>query len=187
MNIRSLSTKILPLTLLFILSITVVAQAPIFPFPAQPPAPPQNQVKKPLQRPFLVPVPVTNVVGSENSPESSQRPYLAPVPNIPTTVIAPSRRLKLIVVSEHEFLNMDLRTELAYQNRLGRQVQTNRDINSFIAMVLQNFSTDGWSTSWQGTRASTYLTDFYHSGGQHLRIEIESASTGGYNVLLYKF
>ena len=208
MNFRSLFTESLPLTLLSIFAITTaIAQAPIFPFPAQPPVASlstpsvpttvqQNQVAAQsigvtqiLQRPFLIPEPIG--ITPENTIQAPQRPFLTPSSNTPTniatTVAAPSRAPQLLVLSEYDMLNMDLKTEFAYQTHIRRQVQTNKDIHSFIATMIQNLGNSGWSTGWQGTRASTYLTDFYHSGGQHLRLEVESATDVGYRILLYRF
>ena len=183
---NSFSTKSLSTALLLaFISTLAVAQSPILPFPAQAPA-------RISAQPFLQQNQV--IVGPASVIQAPQRTYAAPVLQTPTvqTPVAATQlaapRL-LTVVSEHEILNMDLRTEMAYQSRIQRHVQTNRDINSFVSMMVQDLGTAGWSTSWQGARNATgaYLTDLYHTGGQHLRLEVEHVNTGGYKVLLYTY
>ncbi len=185
MILRSLFTKSLPAALLltFIFT-TAVAQSPILPFPVQ--APVQLSAQPFLQQNQVI-------VGPSSVIQVPQRAYVAPVLQTPTytaPIAAPVQSAPLqSVVSEHEILNMDLRIEMAYHNRIQRHVQTNRDINSFVSMMSQNLATSGWSTSWQGynNTSGAYVTDLYHTGGQHLRLEVENASTGGYQVLLYTF
>lgn len=188
MNIRS-SIKTLLLALLGMLFTTVVGQAPIFPFPAQAP------VAQLSAQPFLQQNQVVVGKASVAQIAPTQRSYIAPtLAATPTTQQLASQPLPVaaplqIVLSEHELFNMDLKREMAYQPRVQRQVQTNRDINSFSSIMIQNLGRHGWSTSWQGVRNSTgaVLTDLYQSGGQHLRLEVEYGDSGGYQVLLYKF
>lgn len=186
MILRSLFTKSLPAALLLtFMFTTAVAQSPIFPFPVQAPAQPSVQ-------PFLQQNQV--IVGPASVIQVPQRTYAAPVLQTPiyaapiTTTPIQSAPLPS-VVSEHEVLNMDLRIAMAYQSRIQRHVQTNRDINGFVSMMAQNLASSGWSTSWQGARnvSGTYVTDFYHAGGQHLRLEVKNISAGTHQVLLYTF
>lgn len=191
MSIHNL-IKALLLALLGMTFTTVVAQAPIFPFPSQ--APVAELSAQPFLQPNIQPNQVVVGKASVAQIAPTQRSYAAPTLTTTPTVIGPPVTGPLqIVISEHELLNMDLKREMAYQTRIQRQVQTTRDINSFSSMMVQNLSRSGWSTSWQGVRNSTgaVLTDLYQSGlyagGEHLRLEVTHGDNGGYQVLLYKF
>ena len=183
----------------------VTAQSPLYPFPQQAPAAVSAQ-------PFLQPgqivvgkASVTHFASTQNQ-APAQRSYVSPtlvssntlnsntvVANtaLPTPIARSYAAPLQIVLSEHEMLNINPRTELAYQGRIERHVQSSRDINSFTGMMIQSLGRHGWSTSWQGIRnpSGTILTDLYQSGGQHLRLEVgqNSNTTGGYQIVLYNF
>lgn len=188
MILRSLFTpfmKSLPAALLLIfIFTTAVSQSPLLPFPAQAPA-------RISAQPFLQQNQV--IVGPASVIQAPQRTYAAPAIQTPAysapLAAVPLAAPKQSVVSEYDILNMDLRIEMAYKSRIEHLVQTNRDINSFVSILVQDLSTSGWSTSWQGVRnvSGAYVTDLYHTGGQHLRLEVENANAGGYQVLLYTF
>lgn len=181
MQFSSLLIKSLSFVLFSIfISSTAFGQSPLLPFPAQPP------IAQISAQPFLQPDQV--IVGPASVIQAIQRTYVEQNSQAPTLTPLQTAPLQ-IVVSEHELLAMDLKREMAYQNRIQRHVQTTRDINNFVSMMTQNLGSSGWYTSWQGIRNSTgtYVTDFYQTGGQHLRLEVKNSNTGSYKVLLYTF
>ena len=191
-SIKAFLDALFGLTLLAMILPTAIAQSPIFPFPSEAPAALSAQPFLQQNQVVVGKASVSQIAPAQITP--AQRNYAAPViTNAPIASSAPVTGPLQIVLSENELFSMDLKKEMAYQSRIQRQVQSTRDINSFSSIMIQNLGQHGWSTSWQGVRSSTgaMLTDLYqtglYSGGEHLRLEVKHSTTGGYEVLLYKF
>ena len=176
------------------------AQSPVYPFPQQAPAAVSAQPFLQSGQIVVGKASVTHFASTQNQ-VPAQRSYVSPTlvnsntvaasTALPTPIARSYAAPLQIVLSEYEMLNINPRTELAYQNRIERHVQSSRDINSFTGMMIQSLGRHGWSTSWQGIRnpSGTILTDLYQSGGQHLRLEVGqgNSNTGAYQIVLYSF